>query len=86
MIIGRVVSKVVSTRKNDALQGYKLLVVQPRYGESEDYFVAADHIGAGEGELVLVTTGDAAGHALTKKAPIDAVVVGIIDHEPEIKG
>lgn len=86
MIIGKVISKVVSSRKHDNLQGFKFLVIQPYYGKTENYFVAADHIGAGEGELVLITMGNAAGHGLPKIAPIDAVVVGIIDHEPEITG
>ncbi|NSL52142.1 EutN/CcmL family microcompartment protein [Calidifontibacillus erzurumensis] len=84
MIIGKVISKVVSTRKHESLQGHKFLVIQPCYGKSDEYFVAADNIGAGEGELVLVTLGDAAQHALTRQAPIDAIVVGIIDQEPNI--
>lgn len=84
MIIGKVISKVVSSRKHDGLQGFKLLVIQPCYGNTENYFVAADHIGAGEGELVLVTKGEASQYAINKNAPIDAVVVGIIDHEPII--
>ncbi|MEK6452943.1 EutN/CcmL family microcompartment protein [Caldifermentibacillus hisashii] len=84
MIIGKVISNVVSTRKYDSLQGYKLLVIQPYYGTQERYFVAADEIGAGEGELVLVTTGEVAGQALHRKAPVDALVIGIIDSEPSI--
>lgn len=85
MILGKVISNVVSTRKYEGLQGYKLLVIQPCYGEKEDYFVAADEMGAGIGELVLVTMGAPAQHAFNKSAPIDAVVVGIIDNEPTIK-
>lgn len=84
MIIGKVISNVVSTRKNDKLQGHKFLVIQPCYGNKDEYFVAADNIGAGEGELVLVTFGDAAQHALERNAPVDAIVVGIIDKEPTI--
>jgi ethanolamine utilization protein EutN len=86
MIMGRVISNVVSTRKYSELQGFKLLVIQPYFGEKEDCFVAADEIGAGEGELVLVTRGSAVEHGLSKKAPVDAVVVGIIDHEPVTRG
>ena len=84
MLIGKVVSKVVSTRKYDSLQGLKLLVIQPCYGDKGDYFVAADELGAGEGELVLVSRGETAQHALNKNTPIDAIVVGIIDVEPTI--
>ncbi|GIM29791.1 ethanolamine utilization protein EutN [Clostridium polyendosporum] len=84
MIIGRVVSNVVSSRKYDSLQGLKLLVVEPYYGEKKDYFIAADVIGAGVGELVLITQGEATKYALDRKAPVDSIVVGIIDNEPTI--
>jgi len=85
MILGKVISKVVSTRKYDHLQGLKLLVIQPCYGNKDDYFIAADELGAGEGELVLVTQGYSAHHALNRSTPIDAIVVGIIDGEPSIR-
>lgn len=84
MILGKVISKVVSTRKYDSLQGLKLLVIQPCYGDKKDYFIAADELGAGEGELVLVARGYAAHHALNRETPIDAIIVGIIDGEPSI--
>ncbi|MFO1445651.1 EutN/CcmL family microcompartment protein [Bacillus sp. Bva_UNVM-123] len=84
MILGKVISKVVSTRKYDSLQGFKLLVIQPCHGSQDDYFIAADELGAGEGEFVLVTKGYSAHHALNKNTPIDAIVVGIIDDEPSI--
>lgn len=85
MMIGRVVSSVVSSRKYQELQGFKLLVIQPYFGGKEDCLVAADEIGAGEGELVLVTRGSAVEHGLCRKAPVDAVVVGILDHDPILK-
>lgn len=85
MIIGRVISNVVSTRKYENLQGYKFLVVKPIYGENQEVFVAADEIGAGQGELVLIAKGSAAQHGLRKDAPIDAVIIGIIDNEPIIR-
>ncbi len=82
MIVGKVVSTVVSSRKYDSLQGLKLLVVQPYHGDKENYFIAADEMGAGIGELVLITTGEVIKYALNKNAPVDAVVVGILDKEP----
>ncbi|WNF38847.1 EutN/CcmL family microcompartment protein [Bacillaceae bacterium IKA-2] len=81
MIVGKVINRVVSTRKYQELQGYKLLVIQPCYG-SKELFVAADTMGAGQGEFVLVSTGEAVQHALTRSAPIDAIVVGILDNDP----
>lgn len=84
MIIGRVISTIISSRKYDSLQGLKLLVIEPCYKEQKDYFVAADAIGAGIGELVLITEGDNTKYAIVdKQAPIDAVVVGIVDKDPE---
>lgn len=84
MKLGRVVSRVISTRKYDSLQGYKFLVIEPYKSENKELFVAADTIGAGEGELVLVSFGSQVQHAFTTPTPIDAVVVGIIDQEPEL--
>lgn len=84
MVIGRVVSTVVSSRKYDSLQGLKLLMVEPCYSEKKDYFIAADVIGAGIGELVLITQGEMTKYALDRNAPVDAIVVGILDKEPVI--
>lgn len=54
MILGTVVGTVVSTRKMQNLVGYKLLLVEPYYGDKKDILVAGDTIGAGIGEMVLV--------------------------------
>ena len=82
MILGKVVGTVVSTRKHTLLVGSKFMRVQ--YIENnqpvDKYLVAVDHIGAGIGETVLVTTGSAARLAIDKKeAPVDAAIVGIVD-------
>jgi len=83
MIIGKVVGTVVSTRKLAELQGYKLLVIRQSF--TGDLFVAADAIGAGAGELVLVATGANVRYGLNRESPIDALVVGILDREPDIR-
>lgn len=83
MLIGIVVGNVWATRKDEGLNGLKLLVVKPLdyYTKAENStFVAADFIGAGIGETVLVATGSSARKVLNKdSSPIDATVVGIID-------
>lgn len=79
MLIGKVVNKVVSTRKHESLNGFKLLVVEPCFGTERACFVAADELGAGEGEIVIVCLGSACAKAINKEASVDAVVVGIID-------
>jgi ethanolamine utilization protein EutN len=84
MVIGRVVNTVISSRKYDSLQGLKLLVIEPYYGDNKEYFIAADVIGAGIGELVLITRGEMTKYALDRSAPVDAIVVGILDKEPTV--
>jgi ethanolamine utilization protein EutN len=83
MIIGVVAGNVWATRKDEGLKGLKLLVIKPidYYTQCENStFVAADFIGAGIGETVLVATGSSARKVLDKdSSPIDATVVGIID-------
>lgn len=77
MIIATVEGNLWSTKKDDRLGGVKFMVVK-----SEDYnvtFVAADRIGAGEGDRVLVSFGGSARIAEHENCPIDAAIIGIID-------
>ena len=83
MKMGRVVGAVVASRKDEKLQGLKLLVVQNLDLELErerGYVVAADAGGAGAGEVVLYATGSSARQtSLTDGRPVDAVVMAIVD-------
>lgn len=83
MILGRVIGKAVSSRKDEKLLGTKLLLVEevdPQGSGSGDLAVVADHLGAGPGDVVLVTQGSAARFtSVTKEKPVDALVVGIVD-------
>lgn len=83
MIVAKVIETVISTRKHSALQGLKLLVVQSCENSRTETLIAGDILGAGIGEYVLVTRGEPAAYALEKQAPIDAMVVGLIDRKPE---
>ncbi len=85
MQIGRVVGTVVATQKHGKLEGAKLLLVQPLGLDDAPRGVALltiDSVGAGIGEKVLIVVeGRAAGEALRRKAaPVDAAIIGIIDH------
>ncbi|PHV69415.1 ethanolamine utilization protein EutN [Sporanaerobium hydrogeniformans] len=82
MILGTVKSTVVSTRKMPNLVGYKLLLIEPVYGNINQLIVAGDSIGAGIGEMVLVTTDTTTQYAIDRQAPIDAFIVGIVDAPP----
>lgn len=83
MIIGKVVGRLWSTRKDEKLNGQKFLVVRLMKNgieESEDVLVAADIVGAGKGDLVMITQGSSTRQiAGLKDIPIDSIVVGIID-------
>lgn len=82
MMMGRVVGNVVSTRKQDSLIGSKILEVQliENQHDTDKFLIAIDTVGAGIGERVLITTGSGARLALQNtSAPVDAVVVGIVD-------
>ena len=85
MILGTVKGTVYSTRKMENLKGLKFLLVQPINGTKKDILVAADTIGAGIGELVLVTTDQTTQYALDYPAPIDAIVIGIVDNPPTME-
>ncbi|MFV0441463.1 MAG: EutN/CcmL family microcompartment protein [Lachnospirales bacterium] len=82
MIFGVVKGTVVSTRKMQNLVGYKLLLIEPFYGDKSQIFVAADTLGAGIDEVVLITTDDTTQYAIDSQAPIDALIVGIVDSPP----
>lgn len=76
MMIGTVTGSVWATRKAHCLQGQTFLVVDTLRG----IVVAADHVGAGTGDKVLLVTGSAA-TKFSMEAPVDAAVVAILDPE-----
>ncbi|HKF67230.1 MAG TPA: EutN/CcmL family microcompartment protein [Vicinamibacterales bacterium] len=85
MQIARVVGTVVSTQKHRKFEGAKLLLVQPITPDDKPRgtaLLAIDGVGAGVHEKVLIVLeGRAAGEALGRKgAPVDAAIVGIVDH------
>ena len=76
MKIGMVTGSVWSTRKADCLQGQTFLVVKV----NEETVVAADQVGAGTGDQVLLVTGTVASR-FCMESPIDAAVVANLDPE-----
>ena len=93
MFLARVTGNVVASQKDRSLNGQKLFVVEPlsvKYDETTKKpaslantgraIVALDVVGAGEGQLVLVTQGSSARMTeQTKNLPADAVIIGIVD-------
>ncbi len=78
MYLGKVVGTVVATRKQETLVGAKLMLVAPYEGEGQT-MVAVDTVGAGVGEIVLLTIGNPARNAVNRDSPVDAAIVGIVD-------
>ena len=76
MKVGKVIGSIWATRKAQCLQGQTFLVVES-CGEE---IVAADQVGAGKDDLVLLATGTVASR-YCMDAPVDAAVVAIIDQE-----
>jgi microcompartment protein CcmK/EutM len=85
MQLARVIGDVVATRKDESLNGIKLLVVQPLTPERRPAgkpLVAVDAVGAGVGEEVFFVRGKEASFPFYPDAepPVDAGIVGIVDH------
>ena len=78
MKIGTVTGAVWATRKAQCLQGQTFLVVRVE----DQPIVAADQVGAGVGDRVLMATGTVASR-FCMDAPVDAAVVAILDGEKE---
>lgn len=83
MKIGIIIGQVVSTRKNERLEGSKLMITQPVSPQGKpcgDTIVAVDTVGAGVGETVLYAQGSVASRAMRDvTAPVDTAIIGIID-------
>ena len=82
MELGKVVGQVVSTVRDSGLPNLTLLLVDIVDKDDNVIFgrqVAADTIGAGEGELVLLVRGSSARMTMEATTPLDLSIVGIID-------
>jgi microcompartment protein CcmK/EutM len=83
MLMGMVVGTVVSTKKDEELEGLKFLIVEgcdPAGKANGTVVVAVDSVGAGEGERVLYAAGSSARQtAITKNRPVDHVIMAIVD-------
>jgi len=84
MQLARVIGDVVVTRKDEQLDGIKLLLLQPLTPEREAAgrpLVAVDAVGAGVGEEVFFVRGKEASFPFhPAMPPVDAGIVGIVDH------
>ena len=86
MYMAKVIGSVVSTQKDPSLVGRKLMIVQPVNSDGQavrHQEVAADSVGAGIGEYVLLVRGAGARLTNHKDATTvhvnDCAIVGLID-------
>src|SRR5947208_12611893 len=89
MFLAKVEGSVVATKKDPSMDGRKLLLLRPQLVDEKDpakfrpganTIVAVDSVGAGVGEMVLFCQGSSARLAPNlKDAPVDAVIIGIVD-------
>ena len=83
MLLGRVAGTLVASRKEESMEGLKFLVVRHvdvEGGDLGSFVVAADAVGAGVGEVVLVAAGSSARQTeATRDRPCDAVIMAIVD-------
>ena len=83
-MLAHVLGTVVASRKDAALEGHRLLVIQPMGADRAPAgkpIVAVDSVGCGPGEDVFyVKSREAALPFLPNEPPVDAAIVGIVDH------
>lgn len=84
MVLARVVGSVVSTVKESRIEGIKFLILEKidvnTMKGKEDYVVAMDAVGAGEGEIVFFAGGSSSRQTrVTSGKPSDATIIAIVD-------
>ena len=90
MVLARVVGNVVSTRKEQKIEGIPLLLLEKidpvTLNGKGDFLVAMDSVGAGPGEVVFYAAGSSSRMTKTTQGkPSDATITAIVD-EIELAG
>jgi len=84
MLIAKVIGTTISTIKDNALTGRKLLILRQTDETGTPYgkpYVAVDTLDAGVSDLVLTAHGSGGRQTdQTKNSPVDAVIMAVIDH------
>jgi microcompartment protein CcmK/EutM len=83
MKLGKVIGKVVATKKADNIIALKILVVRylnEAMEETKTTAACIDSVGAGEGDIVLLCSSSSARlTSITKNACTDNTIIGIVD-------
>jgi len=84
MLLAKVMGTVVSTKKEESMNGLRFMLVQPVDTDAKPAggpVVAVDAVGSGPGEYILYATGSSARQTVaTDKRPCDAVIMAIVDN------
>ncbi|PLX09516.1 MAG: ethanolamine utilization protein EutN [Marinilabiliales bacterium] len=84
MKLGKIIGRVVSTKKVESFEGLRLLLLQPideKVNNTEDPVVAIDTVNAGPGDIVYYETSWEASQAIKRDFnPCDTAIVGIVDN------
>jgi ethanolamine utilization protein EutN len=79
----KVIGSVTSTIKEESLKDFKLLFVQMvdlKLKGKKEYYVVADTVGLGEGEVGLIVTGSTAKMTdATKDKIVDGTIIARVD-------
>lgn len=84
MILGRIIGEIHGTIKHRFYEGKRLMIVEKVSTDGAgtgDYLIAADAVGTGSGETVLVLDEGNGARQVFESAdgPVRSVVVGVID-------
>jgi len=83
MLLGKIAGTVVSSQKDDNLQGLRFMLVEEmdvNLKVTGKMVVAVDAVGAGVGEVILFAQGSSARQTTaTKDRPVDATIMAIVD-------
>ncbi len=83
MLLGKVIGTVVASRKEPEIEGLRLMLVREldaAWQATGKVVVAADAVGAGQGEVILFAAGSSARQTVvTNNRPVDHVIMAIVD-------
>jgi ethanolamine utilization protein EutN len=82
MNLGRVIGNIWATRKYPALDGRRMLLVQPLSfagKKTGSPIISLDTVDAGQGDIVMYSTSSEAAIPFDGLTPTDATIVGIVE-------
>jgi ethanolamine utilization protein EutN len=87
MYLARVIGNAISTVKHSSLTGWRMLIVAPIKAERLDPLLAIDSLGAGVGDMVIITNDGKGARDLVgeETSPARWTVLGIVDDEDETR-